>query len=149
MSGTRLERVAIEVSDIETVAADLDRALGIKLELLDADQLGIRAAIGDQGLELVQRKVPEPRLARYWKPPLAALCIRVDDIAAAERQMADAGFKLTQRVEMPGLHELLYGDFHGVAIVLYEHAGEFAESTGGEQKVTWYDEERAEVEARA
>ena len=55
MSGTRLERVAIEVSHIETVAADLDRALGIKLELLDADQLGIRAAIGDHALELVQR----------------------------------------------------------------------------------------------
>jgi hypothetical protein len=142
MSGTQLERVAIEVADIETVAADLERALGIELRVLDVDQLGIRAAVGNQGLELVQRKVPEPRVARYWRPPLVALCIRVDDIAASEQRMAEAGFKLTQRVEAPALTELLYGDFHGLALVLYAHAGEFADSTGGGgSTVTWYDDD--------
>ena len=68
----RLERVAIEVDDIDQFRSALHRALGIELRVVDADELGLLAAVGNQGIELVQRKVPHPRAAQYFKPPLPA-----------------------------------------------------------------------------
>ena len=145
MAFGKLARVAVEVGDAAAVAADLGAIFGMELEVRDVPEMGIRAAIGEDGLELVEKVEPEPKCAEFWAGPLAAICIAVDDLDEAERRMERAGVRLVQRVRTAGgMRELFYGtNFHGVPLVLYEHheAG-FRESVGdaeGGLAVEWLD----------
>jgi hypothetical protein len=86
------------------------------------ETLGILAGVGHDGIELVQRVVPDPLPAKYWKPPLAAVIVGVDDLEEAATRMKDAGVELVQTVVTgSGFRELFYGDnFHGIPLVLYQ-----------------------------
>jgi len=124
MANGKLERVAVAVDDIHAVSDDLAKVFGIELSHMDVEEMGIKAAVGDDGIELVQKIEAAPRCADHWRGPLAALCIGVDDLDAAEARMEEAGFALVQRVETHGgLRELFYGaNFHGLPLVVYERS---------------------------
>jgi hypothetical protein len=119
-----LGRVALEVDDVEAVAADLQNVLGMQMQVhrRAVDDLGLIAGVGHDGVELVQRAVPDPKPAKYWKPPLAALILGVDDLEEAYERMKAAGFTLVQTIVTgSGFRELFYGDsFHGLPLVLYQ-----------------------------
>jgi catechol 2,3-dioxygenase-like lactoylglutathione lyase family enzyme len=124
MGFAELGRVALEVQDIDACAADLDRILGMQLEVHNraADTLGLRAGTGRHGVELVQRTIPDPPPARYWNGALAALILAVDDLEEAFVRMHDAGFTPVHTIVTDtGFRELFYGDsFHGIPLVFYE-----------------------------
>jgi hypothetical protein len=104
----------------------------MELDVRDVPEMGIRAAIGEEGLELVEKVEAAPKCAEYWAGPLAAVCIRVDDLDEAEARMERAGIPLVQRVQTAGgMRELFYGtNFHGIPLVLYEQHASFRDSVG-------------------
>ena len=124
MAFGELGRIALEVDDLEAFAGDLDKLFGMKLHVTDKaiESHGLLAGVGHDGIELVQRAVPNPEMSRYWKPPLAAVILAVDDLEEAGRRMAEAGIELVHTVVTgSGFRELFYGDnFHGIPLVLYQ-----------------------------
>ena len=92
MGFAELGRVALEVDDIDEFAADLNKALGIELEVHGRaeESLGLRAATGAGGVELVQRVIPNPEPAKYWKGLLAAIILAVDDLREGFERMRSA-----------------------------------------------------------
>jgi hypothetical protein len=138
-----LGRIALEVDDLEAVARDLRTLFGMEYEVHDlTETMGILAGVGRDGIELVQRAVPDPDAARYWKPPLAAMIIGVDDLEEAAARMAAAGVALVQTVVTgSGFRELFYGDnFHGLPVVLYQKdESDLLHRPGTGQTVTDWD----------
>ena len=123
MSFGELGRIALEVDDLEAFAGDMRTLFGMEYEVHDfTEKLGILAGVGHDGIELVQRTQPDPEPAKYWKPPLAAVILAVDDLEEAATRMAAAGVALVQTVVTgSGFRELFYGDnFHGIPLVLYQ-----------------------------
>jgi hypothetical protein len=124
MAFGRLGRVALEVDDIEAVAASLRSVFGMEIQVHRRAEhdLGLIAGVGHDGVELVQRARPDPPPAKYWKPPLAALILGVDNLEEAHERMTTAGVGLVQTIVTgSGFRELFYGDnFHGLPLVLYQ-----------------------------
>ncbi|HVY85582.1 MAG TPA: hypothetical protein VG943_10645 [Caulobacterales bacterium] len=143
MAIAELGRVALVVDDMETVAKSLKEIFEIDLRIVNADALGIRAGIGNKGVELVEKAVAEPRLAKYWRGPVAAICIRVDDAQEINRRMEAAGFNYVQSVKTAGgLSEFYYGaNFYGLPLVIYESSGDFDHEVGaeGNLQLEWKD----------
>ncbi|HRE42347.1 MAG TPA: VOC family protein [Terricaulis sp.] len=143
MSIAELGRVALVVEDMTSVAKSLKDIFEIDLRVVDAKQLGIRAAVGNKGVELVERAVEEPRLAKHWRGPVAAICIRVDDAEKINRRMEAAGFNFVQSVTTAGgLREFYYGaNFYNLPLVIYESSGDFDHEVGaeGNLQVEWRD----------
>jgi hypothetical protein len=143
MSIAELGRVALVVDDMDTVAKSLKDIFEIDLRAINAEQLGIRAAIGNKGVELVEKAVEEPRLAKHWRGPVAAICIRVDDAEEINRRMEAAGFAYVQTVTTAnGLKEYYYGaNFYGLPLVTYESNGDFVHEVGaeGNLQLEWRD----------
>jgi hypothetical protein len=124
MAFGQLGRVALEVDDLEAVVADLRKIFGMEMEVHGraSEDLGIIAGVGHDGVELVQRTRSESPVAKYWKPPLAALVLAVDDLEEAHERMKAAGIELVQTIVTgSGFREAFYGDnFHGLPMVLYQ-----------------------------
>jgi hypothetical protein len=143
MAFGQLGRVALEVQDVEAVAADLRKIFGMEMEVHDraAKDLGLLAGVGHDGVELVQRVEPDPKPAKYWKPPLAALILGVDDLEEAHERMTAAGFDLVQTIVTgSGFREGFYGDnFHGLPLVLYQkdEADRVGVAGTGKNDVDW------------
>ena len=138
-----LGRVALVVDDMTTVAKSLKDIFEIDLRIVHAEQLGIRAGVGNKGVELVEKAVEEPRLAKHWRGPVAAVCIRVDDAEEINRRMEAAGFPYVQSVTTAGgLREYYYGaNFYGLPLVIYEASGDFDHEVGaeGNLQLDWRD----------
>lgn len=143
MSIAELGRVALVVDDMESVAKSLKDIFEIDLRIVNAEALGIRAGVGNKGVELVEKAVEEPRLAKHWRGPVAAVCIRVDDAEEINRRMQAAGFEYVQSVTTAGgLREFYYGaNFHGLPLVIYESSGDFDHEVGaeGNLQLEWRD----------
>lgn len=143
MSIAELGRVALIVDDMTTVAKSLKEIFEIDLRIVHAEQLGIRAGVGNKGVELVEKAVEEPRLAKHWRGPVAAICIRVDDAEEINRRMQAAGFDYVQSVTTAGgLREFYYGaNFYGLPLVIYESSGDFDHEVGaeGNLQLEWRD----------
>src|SRR3954452_12114888 len=115
----RMDRVAVFVPDVDAAAADFERLFGWQMTVFDVEGMGIRVALCEEGIELVQ--TPPGAAAQGSDPDrLAGVCIRVDDLDEAAQRMADAGYPLKYTVETPGgVRELSYADVHGLPVVLY------------------------------
>jgi len=124
MATARLDRVALVVSDVTAVAADLKAMFDMDITVVEAESLGIRAGLGNDGIELVDKIGDTSPLEKLWRPPLAALVVRCDDIDATTAKMEAAGFVVDHRVTTKaGLREVSFGNsFHGIPLTLYESA---------------------------
>lgn len=124
MATARLDRVALVVDDVDVVARDLKAMFDMDITVVDASNLGIRAGLGNDGIELVDKIGDTSPLERLWRPPLAALVVRVDDIDAATAEMEAAGFVVDHKVDgHGGLREVSFGNsFHGIPLTLYQAA---------------------------
>ena len=142
MPFAELGRVALVVDDIDAVAKSLKDVLDIELKIVNAEGLGIKAGVGNNGIELVEQ-VAESRVAKYWRKPLAALIIHVENAEEANKRMEAAGFNYIQTATAAGgLKEYLYGpEFLGAPVVLHETSGDLLHDIGegGETKFEWRD----------
>jgi hypothetical protein len=124
MAFAELGRIALETTDIDAMAADLRKLFGMEIEVHSRaeEAFGLKAGVGHDGIELVQRTKPDIPAAKYWKGPLAAVILAVDDLEEAHRRMAAKGVDLVSTtVTDTGFRELFYGDhFHDIPLVLYQ-----------------------------
>ena len=129
----RLDRIALVVDDLSAVAADLESLLGISFTVRDVDTMGIRVGLGEDGIELVEKTSPDCDVEKFWRGPLAAMVIRVDDIDASTRALVAAGYVLDHELSTPGgIEERHFGNsFHGVPLVLYSSPVGLVEATDG------------------
>ena len=141
MATARLDRVALVVSDVAEVAADLKAIFDMDITIVEAENLGIRAGLGNDGIELVDKMGDTSPLEKLWRPPLAALVVRCDDIDATTAKMEAAGFVVDHRVTTKaGLKEVSFGNsFHGIPLSLYESSEEdIMEAVVGEGSLDEY-----------
>jgi hypothetical protein len=114
----RLDRIALVVDDVDGAAADLERIFGMRFKVFDVESMGIRVGLGNDGIELVQ-KIGESHLEALWKPPLAAIVMRVADVEACAAKMAELGVAIDHRVDTGGMREISFGtNFRGLPLVV-------------------------------
>jgi hypothetical protein len=123
MAFGELGRVALQVDDIHAVVADLQKVFGMEIEIHDraVPSMGLRAAVGQDGIELFQ-PIGDQAEAVDSGRPLGAIVIAVDDLQEAFERLDAAGFKAEMSVVTDtGLRELSYGSsFHGIPLALYQ-----------------------------
>jgi hypothetical protein len=140
----RLDRVALVVDDVAKVAADLKTIFDMEMTVVEAENLGIRAGLGNDGIELVDKIGDTSPLEHLWRPPLAALVVRCDDIDATTAKMEAAGFVVDHKVTTKaGLKEVSFGNsFHGIPLSLYESAQEdIMDAVVGDESLADYEPE--------
>ena len=122
----RADRIAVFVDDLEATAADLENVFGMQFTTVDVDVMGVKVALSDEGIELLQWAGADPTGgATAANGRLAGVCVRGDDAEAAIAKLAEAGFLHARRVETPGgLHEYSYAGFHGFPLVVYAYGDE-------------------------
>jgi methylmalonyl-CoA/ethylmalonyl-CoA epimerase len=110
MSDLKLDHIGIAVASLAQGAAFYE-ALGLEVTGTDeVPEQGVKVAflpVGDTRLELLEPTGPDSPIARHLEkrgPGLHHLCVRVDDIEAAMRRLADAGYRLLSDEPQPGAH---------------------------------------------
>ena len=138
MALARLERVAIGVSDITKFSGDLKSIFEIDLKVVDVPQLGFVVGLGEDGIEVIQLHEGREQPA-LWKGPLGALCFACDDLDAVCARVEAAGFHKHHEVTLGGgIREILFPDFNGLPLVLYNRHpdGIIAGMLGGAETVS-------------
>lgn len=102
MTTARLDRIAVVVDDLDTATAQLSEVLGLQFVVLEVDAMGLRVAIGESGLELVEKTRDEVDIERVWRGEVASLEVRVDDIDAAVAAMNRIGYEVDHSLVTPG-----------------------------------------------
>jgi hypothetical protein len=114
----KMERIAVEVPDIEAAAADFKKIFDIDMTLLDVPERQLRVGVCDEGIEIVRRTAPKPS-AKNWKPPLGAVVFNCDDVDEVAARLEKAGFKKDHETILGGgLREMSFPDFHGLPLVI-------------------------------
>lgn len=110
MADLKLDHIGIAVASLAEGAAFYE-ALGLEVTGTDeVPEQGVRVAflpVGDTRIELLEPTGPESPIARHLEkrgPGMHHLCVRVDDIEAAMRRLADAGYRLLSDEPQPGAH---------------------------------------------
>ena len=107
MKITRIEHVAIAVSDMENMTAVLRDVLGLKPDYIE-DLHKARVALfslGDSAIELVQGVEPEAQSAKWVAKSgdsLYHLCLEVEDIDSALDELRRKGIKLIHETPIVG-----------------------------------------------
>lgn len=129
----KLDRIALVVDDVDAVAEQLETVFGMTFTIFDVPAMGLRVALGNNGVELVQ-KIGESHLEALWKPPLAAIVVRVDDVDACAAKMAELGVDVDHHVSTPGgLREISFGtNFHGLPLVVCDGDGDVVHGVGAD-----------------
>ena len=118
--GNRFVQAAVFVPDLDAAVAALVEFFGFELRVLDVVGMGIRVALCDQGIELVQRPAGMPEPAPGDR--LAGLHLRVDDAEAVAERLRAAGYTFKGTVVTPGgIREHRFPDFHGLPLILLSY----------------------------
>ncbi|HRE01860.1 MAG TPA: VOC family protein [Ilumatobacteraceae bacterium] len=137
---TRFGRAVLAVDDVDAAVADLAAVFGVSLQAFDVENMRIRVALGEEGIEFIGKLDPQIDIEQLWHWPISGYAVHVDDLDAAKGRMAAAGAVLSYEFITPGgLPEVYYGrpGLHGVPITLMpEHdAGGLLASMGVDGEV--------------
>ncbi len=158
MTTAYVDRMAIVVADLDAAIRDFGDIFGMRFEVTEVAELGIRVGVCYQGIELVQQIDPESTIAPNWAGGvLAALSINVDDYEGVKQKMIERGADLINEVDVHSLQEFIVtkGSFHGIPVCVAKYEGSFTEAMHGghglppdfEPRVTWFKKEFAPREA--
>lgn len=150
----QVDRVAVRVDDLDAAVADFADVFGMEFEVTDVEALGLRVAICDQGIELVEVRGDAPKLVEtYGGGMLAGVSVNVPDLELVRRRLLERGVEFINEVEANDLKEIYCdkGTFHGLPLIVAEYEGGFLEALHGPgdmpedyaPKVTWYKPEFA------
>jgi methylmalonyl-CoA/ethylmalonyl-CoA epimerase len=110
VSDLKLDHIGIAVASLAEGAAFYE-ALGLEVTGTDeVPEQGVKVAflpVGDTRLELLEPTGPDSPIAKHLEkrgPGMHHLCVRVDDIEATMRRLADAGYRLLSDEPQPGAH---------------------------------------------
>lgn len=113
MARPTLDHIGIAVESLDG-GVELYRALGLELEgVEEVAEQGVRVGflpVGDGRIELLEPTGPASPIAAHLErrgPGLHHLCLRVADIRAAMRELADRGYRLLSDEPQRGAHGCL------------------------------------------
>jgi predicted enzyme related to lactoylglutathione lyase len=134
-AATRYDRAVLAVDDIHAAAADLEALFGISLQIFDVDNMRIRVALGEEGIELIGKMDPQIEIEQLWHWPISGYAVQVADLDATKERMRSLGVGLSFEFTTPGgMPEVFYGKpgLHGVPITLMPRhdAGSLLETMG-------------------
>lgn len=117
----KLERVALNVPDMDEAVEAFSKVLGIMfektVELTQPDGTMIKAAISSQGMELLQELPPQDKVS------MRSFHFRVDDIDQAKEQVEAKGGKVLGRFMVGNVDQMIC-DIHGARIILICYEGD-------------------------
>src|SRR4051794_28315918 len=92
----RLDRVMLMVPDLDEAVARWSQLLGAEFRTIEVEELGVRAALSDTGIELVSsiRSGEENAVQPNANGVLAGVCFRVSDIDEAKREAQALGLRI-------------------------------------------------------
>lgn len=149
-----VDRVAMRVDDLDAAVADFAELFGMQFEITDVESIGVRVAICNQGVELVEIRGAAPKLVeKYAGGMLAGFSLNVPDIELVRRKLLARGVEFINEVQANDLTEI-YCDkdtFHGLPLIVAQYEGSFLEALHGPggmpedyaPKVTWHKPEFA------
>ena len=129
----RIDRIALQVKDVDAMARDLEDVFGIKFAILEVPEFNIRAGVSDSNLELVSPLSPDSPTTiagNFGGDVLVALGFKVKDIEKAKRVMRERGIDLYNSVEVvaPGGLKESYltrtKAFGGIPLSLEQYEGD-------------------------
>ena len=122
MASGKLDRIALLVDDLDATMRQMEAIFDMSFVLLHVDAMGIRVAIGESGLELVEKTAANPiPVEQVWRRPIASLEVRVDDVDATIIAMRKAGYEVHHSLVTPGgVPKVQMGTaFHDLPTLLY------------------------------
>lgn len=122
MASGRLDRIALLVDDLDAAMAQMTAIFDMSFVVLHVDGMGLRVAIGESGLELVEKVTKDPiPVEQIWRRPIASLEIRVDDVNPTIAAMRTAGYEVHHQLVTPGgVPKVQFGNaFHDLPMLLY------------------------------
>ncbi len=141
VGASRFDRAVLAVEDIHAASADLAEVVGIALQVFDVDNMRIRVALGEDGIEFIGRMDPQIDIEQLWNWPISGFAVQVEDLDATKARMAALGAVISFEFTTPGgMPEVFYGKpgLHGVPITLMpvHEAGSLLESMGVDDGAT-------------
>lgn len=117
----KLERVALNVPDLDEAVNVFSQVLGIKfekiVELTLPDGKQIKAAISSQGMELLEESPP------LMETSIRSFHFRVPDLKQAREQVEKSGGKIKGQFSVGKVEEMVC-DIYGARIILMSYAGD-------------------------
>ena len=154
MTDSQVDRVAVRVEDLEAAVRDFAEIFGMEFEITDVPEFGIRVAICDQGIELVQVMDAKSRIVtNYAGGVLAALSVKVQDIESVKQKLLQRGVELINEADALDFKEFycVSATFHGLPLTVSRYGDSFLEALHGagemppdyQPRVHWYKKEFA------
>lgn len=117
----KLERVALNVSNLDEAVNVFSHVLGIKfektVELTQPDGRKIKAAISSQGMELLQEIPP------LNETSIRSFHFRVPDIEQAQEWVEKSGGKVKGQFTVGTVKEMVC-EIHGARVILLSYKGD-------------------------
>lgn len=117
----KLERVALNVPDLDEAVNVFSQVLGIKfekiVELTQPDGRQIKAAISSQGMELLVENPP------LTETSIRSFHFRVPDLEQAREQVEKNGGKVKGQFSVGNVKEMVC-DIYGARIILMSYSGD-------------------------
>jgi catechol 2,3-dioxygenase-like lactoylglutathione lyase family enzyme len=144
-----VDRVAMRVDDLDAAVADFTEIFGMEFEVMDAPALGLRIAISNEGVELVEVPDGAPKLIEnYVGGVFSAFSVNVPDLQAVRQKLLERGVELIMEMETAGFREIYCANetFHGLPLTVTQYGGNFVNALlgpGDAPKITWHKPEFA------
>jgi predicted enzyme related to lactoylglutathione lyase len=125
----RTGQTAVYVTDLDAAMKDFSYVFGITFNIVDADFIGMKVAVSDNGIVLATRSDPNvpSNIEEGWAGALTAIEIQVDDLEETRRKMEECGSQVIYSMDSEsGFHEHYMDQrgFHGVPLTIFEIQGE-------------------------
>lgn len=149
----QVDRVAMRVDDLDAAVADFADIFGMEFDVMDAPALGLRIAVSNQGIELVEATGSPKLLENYVGGVFSAVSVNVPDLEPVRRKLLDRGVEVIMEMKTPDFREIYcaYGTFHGLPLAVTEYEGGFVDALLGPRdsaagyvpEITWHKPEFA------
>lgn len=132
----KFSRASIVVEDIDAAVKDFEEVFGMKFYIVVNEELRVKLAFCDEGLNLVANldpSNPSPIAGNWTGGVLGAIGFRVPDIDEIRAKMRERGVKAIYDADAVRLRDsTYYGDnFHGLPVALYQYEGDsFVDAVG-------------------
>lgn len=137
------------MEDLDAAVKDFEEVFGMKFYIVVNEELRVKLAFSDEGLNLVANldpANPSPIAGNWSGGVLGAIGFRVSDIDAIREKMRKRGVVAIYDADTPNLRDSTYlgENFHGLPVALYQYEGDsFVDAVGArdpdkyEVKLDW------------
>lgn len=136
----KFTRASIVVPDIDAAVRDFEEVFGMEFHTVVNEELRVKLAFSDQGLNLIQNldpNNPSPIAGNWAGGVLGAIGFKVPDIDAIRARMKERGVQAIYDADAVRLRDSTYykDNFHDLPVALYQYEGEsFVDAVGAREE---------------